>query len=238
MDRRDFGRMLSLLAASPVVAPLIGASGEATAAEATRRRDPDTGSSTADSSTSVGAQVAPRWSFTADVAECCSCDIPCSCNFGRPENGTCHGTRLIQIREGRMDGDDLGGIAFVVSFHMGRWTRIYVDRSLTEMQASALDRLLPVAFAGFDRGARAKERVPLTIESSEDTFSFRVPESTIEMKLVPGLDGGPIRIENLPNPAYHDYVQYESVVHEHRSADAEWSYSGTNGFRSVMRVSG
>lgn len=196
------------------------------------------GSSTVEPSTSGAAQVAPSWSFTADVAECCSCDIPCSCNFGRPEAGTCHGTRLIQIREGQMEGEDLRGIDFVVTFHMGQWTRIYVDQSLTEAQSSALDRLLPVAFAGFDRGARVKEHVPLTIERSEDTFSFRVPESTIEMRLLPGLDGGPIRIENLPNPAYHDYVQHESVVHEHRSPDAEWSYSGTNGFRSVMRVRG
>jgi hypothetical protein len=27
-------------------------------------------------------------------------------------------------------------------------------------------------------------------------------------------------------------------VHTHRSAETQWSYSGTNGFRSVMRVDG
>lgn len=172
------------------------------------------------------------------MSECCSCDIPCSCNFGRPEAGTCHGTRLIQIREGRIGDDDLAGVQFVVTFHMGQWTRIYIDQALNGDQVDALDRLLPLAFAGFERAARNRERVPLTVESSEERFAFRVPESTIEMRLVPGLDGGPIRIENLPSPAYHDYVQYESVVHEHSSPDAEWSYSGTNGFRSVMRASG
>ena len=36
------------------------------------------------------ATQARRWSLTADIAECCSCAIPCSCNFGRPEAGTCH----------------------------------------------------------------------------------------------------------------------------------------------------
>jgi hypothetical protein len=52
------------------------------------------------------------------------------------------------------------------------------------------------------------------------------------------LDGGRIVITGLPNPAYREYVQHESVVHTHRSTDAEWSYSGTNGFRSVMRTNG
>jgi hypothetical protein len=44
--------------------------------------------------------------------------------------------------------------------------------------------------------------------------------------------------ESLDSPAFHDYVQYESVVHFHDSVDAQWSYSGTNGFRSEMRASG
>jgi hypothetical protein len=179
-----------------------------------------------------------RWSLVADIAECCSCAIPCSCNFGRPEAGTCHGTRLIQIRQGDLEGRDLSGIRFIVSFHMGQWTRIYIDDSLSAAQSAALDALLPVAFAGFDRLARARVRAPLRVTEGQGTFAFGVPESSIEMRLLPGLGGAPIRIENLPNPAYHEYVQYESVVHTHRSADASWSYAGTNGFRSVMRVSG
>lgn len=58
------------------------------------------------------------------------------------------------------------------------------------------------------------------------------------MKLMPGIDGQPIRISGLPNPAYADYVQYESVVHRHSSPDGNWDYSGTNGFTSVMRSAG
>ncbi len=187
-----------------------------------------------------GRVRAPRqalWSFTADIAECCSCDIPCSCNFGRPER-TCHGTRLIQIREGQLDGQDLAGINFVVTFYMGRWTRIYIDDALGDEKAATLDRLLPIAFAGFDRLSQVKERTSLALSQNADTFRFSVPESTVEMKLLPGLDGTPITITGLPSNAFYGYVQYESVVHTHRSADADWSYSGTNGFRSEMRVSG
>jgi hypothetical protein len=209
MDRREFNRKLvGALAVTPAIAPF------------------------------AATAQARRYSLVADVAECCSCAIPCSCNFGRPEAGTCHGTRLIQIREGDLDGASLAGLRFVVTFEMRVWTRIYMDDSMTAAQTATLERLLPVAFAGFDRQARAKVRAPLTMQETADGFRFGVPESTVEMKLLPGLDGSRIVITGLPNPAYRDYVQHESVVHTHRSADAEWSHSGTNGFRSLMRTNG
>jgi hypothetical protein len=208
MDRREFNKLVGSLAVAPAILPR-----------------------------AAHAQ-APRWSLVADVAECCSCAIPCSCNFGRPEPGTCHGTRLIQLREGQLDGAELAGLRFIVTFEMRVWTRIYMDDRMSDAQVATLERLLPVAFAGFDRQARAKQRAPLTVQETADGLRYSVPESTVQMKLLPGLDGSRIVITGLPNPAYRDYVQHESVVHTHRSADAEWSYSGTNGFRSVMRVNG
>jgi hypothetical protein len=208
MDRREFGKLVGALTVAPAILP-------------------------------ARTHAAARgYSLVADIAECCSCAIPCSCNFGRPEAGTCHGTRLIQIREGQLDGAELAGLNFVVTFQMRVWSRIYVDDRLNETQSATLDRLLPVAFAGYDRNARAKVRAPLTIEELDGGFRFGVPESTVEMKLLPGLDGARIVVTGLPNPAYREYVQHESVVHSHRSADAEWSYSGTNGFRSIMRTNG
>lgn len=210
MERREFGKLLGAAAVAPVLKPL-GA---------------------------IGVDERRAWSFVADVAECCSCEIPCSCNFGRPEQTFCHGTRLVEIREGQLDGAPLAGIRFVVTFYMGRWTRIYVDDALTMTQQATLERLLPVAFGGFDRGARLKEAVTLTVERGPGTMRFSVPESTVEMRLLPGLNGEPIRITGLPSPAYHDYVQYESVVHTHQGPDETWSHVGTNGFQSVMRASG
>jgi len=211
MQRREFGKLLGAAAIAPVFTPL-GPFGPA------ERR---------------------AWSLVADVAECCSCEIPCSCNFGRPETDrACHGSRLIRIREGQLDGAPLAGINFVVTFHMGQWTRIYIDDSMSQSQSATLERLLPVAFAGFDRGARIKERVPLTVQGGAGTLRFSVPDSTVEMRLLPGLGGEPIRVSGLPNPAYQEYVQYESVVHTHAGPDATWSYVGTNGFQSVMRANG
>ncbi|MEX1196273.1 MAG: DUF1326 domain-containing protein [Pseudohongiellaceae bacterium] len=209
MKRRDFSRILAASAAAPVLG----------------------------FGTGVSAQDA-RWSMVADVAECCSCEIPCPCNFGRPTEKLCSGNRLIQIREGQFEGQSLVGIRFLVTFAMGRWTRIYIDESLSRTQRNTLDRLLPAAFTGFDELARSKTYVPMQVEDGGDTLKFTVPESAVEMRMMRGLDGDPIVINGLPSNVFHNYVQYESVVHRHSGPDTEWSHSGTNGFRSEMYAQG
>jgi len=182
----------------------------------------------------VLAAATPAWSLDADIAECCSCAIPCPCNFGHPTEKMCEGNRLIRITQGRVDGAALAGIDFLVSFSMRKWTRIYVSDALGEAQYAAFERILPLAFTKFAEISRGVERVRLSVTRDAQTIRFATPASRVEMKLVAGLDGAPIRITGLPSPVFHDYVQYESVVHEHVSDGARWSHSGTNGFTSRM----
>lgn len=178
------------------------------------------------------------WSLTANVAECCSCEIPCPCNFGRPTDLRCDGNRLIEIREGRVDDADLAGVRFVVTFEMGKWSRIYVDERLDDARMSAFNAIMPLAFKGFLDQSRSLERVPLTVERTSERIRFSTPESKVEMKPLAGLDGGRITVSGLPSNVFHDYVQYESVTHTHTGHEREWSYTGTNGFTSRMVVSG
>ena len=183
------------------------------------------------------AATAQEWSVAADVAESCSCDVSCPCNFGQPTASRCDGSRLIAIDEGHYGGVDLSGVTFIVTFEMREWSKIYVDDRLSDVQMEALEQLLPVAFGGFHRGMRSLQRVALTIERTEDMVRFSVPESTVEIQLMRGIDGQPITIDGLPSPAFVDYTQYQSVVHTHSSSDAEFSHLGTNGFTSRMEVS-
>jgi hypothetical protein len=208
MKRRNFNRVLSAAALAPA---LLG-----------RTRT---------------ARAAGEWSLAADVAECCSCEIPCPCNFGRPTTLRCDGNRLIEIREGHVDDLDLAGVRFLVTFEMGQWTRIYVDDKLADSQSAAFDAILPLAFAGFQRGARSIERVPLSVDRSSELIRFAVPDSEVEMKPLRGLNGELIRINGLPSNAFFGYVQYESVRHIHRGVDRQWSHNGTNGFTSQMIAS-
>ena len=209
MNRRDFGRLLSAATVAQTMIPK-----------------------------SAVAQGAATWSLEANIAECCSCEIPCPCNFGRPTQLRCDGNRLIEIERGHVGVVDLAGVRFVATFEMGRWARLYIDESLSEAQMQAYDAIMPLAFAGFRRLARSEERVPLSAERVDDTVTFVTPASEVSMKPLRGLDGEPIRISGLPSNAFYDYVQYESVRHIHRGPDREWLHTGTNGFVSRMIASG
>jgi hypothetical protein len=180
------------------------------------------------------ANPTPPWALEADVAECCSCAIPCPCNFGRPTKQRCLGNRLIQITHGEIDGARLDGIAFVVTFEMGKWARIYLDQTVDAARLAAFEQVFPLAFAGFAKLAPVHEQVPLTVTRGDSTVAFAVPDSAVEMKLLLGLNGRRITIDGLPSPAFHGYTQYESVVHRHRSDALEFAHSETNGFTSRM----
>ena len=209
MKRRDFNTVLGTVAIAPAIL------GSARVAEA-----------------------ASRWSLAANIAECCSCEIPCPCNFGRPTELRCDGNRLIEIYDGQVEGADLTGIKFVVTFEMGKWTRVYVDERLDNAQTEAFDAIMPLAFAGFLRLSRSVERVPISVVRESDLVAFSTPESEVEMKPLVGLDGAQISINGLPSKVFHDYIQYESLRHTHKGQGRAWSYSGTNGFVSRMVASG
>jgi len=178
------------------------------------------------------------WSLEADVAECCSCEIPCPCNFGIGTKMRCDGNRLIEITKGHAGDHDLKGVRFLVTFVMGKWSRIYVDDALSESQMQAFNAILPLAFAGFKNQSRSIETVSLTVNRTDDLLTYSTPASKVEMKPLLGMDGGLIKVDGLPSKAFYDYVQYQSVVHTHQGPDLAWSHTGTNGFTSRMLASG
>lgn len=179
----------------------------------------------------------PNWHLTATVAESCSCAVSCSCNFGGdPNRMPCEGNRLIAIKSGHFEDVDLSGVSFIVTFGMRNWSKIYVSDKVSEQQMAAVEKLLPIAFAGFQRGMLSFTRAPITMQLTDDKVRFSGPSSSVEMDVMRGFGGKPVQISNLPNPAYQGYTQYRSVVHQHKSDDHTFSYTGTNGFTSTMDV--
>jgi hypothetical protein len=179
----------------------------------------------------------PNWHLTATVAESCSCVVSCSCNFGGdPNRMPCEGNRLIAIKSGHFDNVDLAGVSLLVTFNMRNWSKIYVSDKVSELQMAAVEKLLPIAFAGFQRGMLSFTKAPITMQLTDDKVRFAGPSSSVEMDVMRGFGGKPVQISNLPNPAYQGYTQFKSVVHEHKSDDHSFSYSGTNGFTSTMDV--
>ncbi len=181
--------------------------------------------------------AAPDWHVAATVAESCSCSVSCPCNFGsEPTRMPCNGNRLIVLKTGSYEGIDLGGVTMLITFTLRDWSKIYVSDRSTARQMDAVEALLPLAFAGFRRGMLSFTKAPIMMDIAENRVAFSVGESSVEMELMRGLDGRPVRILNLPNPAFQGYTQYRSIVLRHESADHRFSYSGTNGFTSTMDV--
>ena len=178
------------------------------------------------------------WHVTADVAESCSCDVACPCNWGSsPTHDYCHGNRLYQITKGHHGDTDVSGLALVVTFSMGEWAKLYVSDEATDEQMAALERLTPHFLGGFQRaGILSVERVPLTVERTDDKLVFSVPESSVDMDVMKGYGGKPVTVSNLPSSTFQQYTQYKSVDHRHKSDKMEFQYSGTTGFTSKLDV--
>ena len=179
----------------------------------------------------------PNWHLVATVAESCSCTISCPCNFGgEPNRNPCEGNRLIAIKSGHYEGTDLANVSFLVTFNMRNWSKVYVSDKVSAQQMAAVEALMPIAFAGFHRGMLSFTKAPITMDMTEKRVTFSGPESSVDMEVMSGYDGKPVKILNLPNVAYQDYTQYKSVSHTHKSSKATWSHSGTNGFTSTMEA--
>jgi len=179
----------------------------------------------------------PNWHLTATVAESCSCTVSCPCNFGgEPTRNPCEGNRLISIRSGHYEDVDLSGVAFLVTFGMRSWSKIYVSDKVSDRQMAAVEALLPIAFAGFHRGMLSFTKAPITMDITEKRVRFSGPESSVDMEVLSGFGGKPVKVLNLPSAAFQDYTQYKSVAHQHASDKATFSYSGTNGFTSTMEA--
>ena len=182
-------------------------------------------------------RAAENWHITATVAESCSCTVSCPCNFGgEPNRNPCEGNRLIAIKSGHYGDVDLANVSFLVTFQMRSWSKIYVSDRVTDRQKDAVEALLPIAFAGFHRGMLSFTKAPITMELTESRVRFSGPESSVDMEVMRGFGGKPVKVLNLPNPAYQDYTQFKSVSHTHTAADHPFSYSGTTGFTSTMDV--
>lgn len=175
----------------------------------------------------------PNWHFTATVAESCSCVVSCPCNFGgEPSHMPCEGNRIISIESGHYEDVDLAGVQFLVTFSMRNWSKIYLSDKVSDRQMQAVQALLPLAFAGFQRGLLSFTKAPITMEVTDARVRFSGPESSVDMEVMRGFNGKAVKVLNLPSAVFQDYTQFRSVSHTHTSATHGWSHSGTNGFVS------
>jgi hypothetical protein len=182
------------------------------------------------------AAAGDEWSIKADIAEACNCDVVCPCILGGSStHEQCEGSRLVQIHQGHVGDVDLAGIPVVITFRMGEYAKYWVGDSATDEQLAAATRLMNAVFPPFEQwGVLSTEKVPVSVERSEDRVKYSAPSARVEIEVMKGGTGQPIRIENLGVPFLEGYTQYRAVVNAHESKEHNFSYSGTNGFTSTI----
>lgn len=181
---------------------------------------------------------AQDWAVKADYTESCSCNPACPCIFGSPATlGFCKGNGLIEIKEGYYGDTRLDGLAVAVTFRMGEWEKYYVSDKATDAQVVAAGKLLEAFFKSPNAKVLSIEKTPITIERTEGKILFSTPVSRVEIEVMKGRDGKPIKIENLTD--FPDYTQYKSTINSYKSdkKDMDFSYSGTNGLTAKMEGS-
>ena len=180
-----------------------------------------------------------EWLVSGKYTESCNCDIPCPCNFGGSSTkGYCNVNGLLENENGHYKGTDLSGVTFMYSESMGKWLKYYVEEKTSEEQLNAIQELLPLVFEyDFEPKVLTTERVPITIERTDSVTKYSVPGSYAEVEMLKGLDGGPIKFGNLPFLYTYDYVQYKTVISEHKSENENFSHSGTHAFVGRVNAS-
>ncbi len=182
---------------------------------------------------------AQEWAIRADLAESCSCNPACPCLFeSTPTLGHCEAKGLVEIKQGHYDNVSLDGVSVVYSGRIGEWIKYYVSDGVSDEQLDAAVKLVAAVF-DFPDGMKvlAVEKVPVLVERSTSKVKFSVPASTVEIEMMTGRDGKPIRIQNLPAAYTVGHTQYKSITNSHKSDDKEFAYSGTNGFTSKIDAS-
>jgi hypothetical protein len=186
----------------------------------------------------TASAVAQEWSVKGNYTESCSCNPACPCVFGSPPTlGHCDASGLLEIKEGHYGDVNLDGISVLQTGRLGVWMKYYLSEDATDEHVKAVEPLMSALFGFGDMEVLAIEKTPISIERSEAKVKFSGPVSTVEIEVIKGKDGKPIKIQNLPAPYIMELTLHKSITNSHKSEDKEFSYSGTNGLTSKVDAS-
>ena len=171
------------------------------------------------------------WNLAGSYSETCSCELMCPCNLSFDHGATydfCRATLAFNIREGSVDGTDIGGRKLVLIADTpkvmteGNWrVGLYIDDGATDEQ---FDKLLQV-FSGQLGGPMAglapligemlgAQRATIDLEDDRLLHSVRV-DDVIDFQIediVPfGVETGqPIKFSGMFHPVASDLTMAEA----------------------------
>ena len=171
------------------------------------------------------------WSLKGSYTETCSCDLICPCNASFDHGATydyCRVTLVFDIREGEIEGTDIGGLKIAAIADTpkvmtdGNWRLgVFVDENASEEQADKLVKVFTGQLGGPMAGLAplvgemlGVERAAIQVEDDGVRHSVRIGD-VIDFEIediVPfGVETGePVRFQGMFHPAGSDLTIAES----------------------------
>lgn len=171
------------------------------------------------------------WSLRGSYFETCSCELMCPCNLSFDHGATydfCRATLVFHIREGEVEGTDVGGLKVVTIIDtpkvmtQGNWrVGMFLDESASDEQADKLTRVFggqlggPMELLGPLVGEMlGVERAPIEIEEDGLRHSVRIGDAIdFEVEdIVPfGVETGrPVRFDGMFHPVGSNLTMAEA----------------------------
>jgi hypothetical protein len=171
------------------------------------------------------------WSLKGSYVETCSCDLICPCNATFDHGATydyCRVTLVFNIREGEVEGVDIGGLKVAAIADTpkvmtdGNWRLgVFIDENASEEQADKLVKVFtgqiggPMAALGPLVGEMlGVERAAITVEDDGVRHSVHVGDAIdFEIEdIVPfGVETGePVRFQGMFHPVASDLTIAEA----------------------------
>ena len=191
------------------------------------------------------------WSIKGSYFETCSCELMCPCNFSFDHGATydfCRVTLVFHVKEGEVEGTDVGGVKLVVIADTpkvmtdGNWRLgMFVDESASDDQVAKITAVFGgqlggpmAALAPFIGEMLGVERAPIEIVEDGLNHSVRIGDQIdFEVKdIVPfGIETGePAKLTGIFNPVGSELTAAEA---KRSSINAFGiSYEGKSGLSS------
>jgi hypothetical protein len=171
------------------------------------------------------------WNLRGSYAETCSCELMCPCNLSFDHGATydfCRATLAFEIREGEIEGTEIGGLNIVAIIDTpkvmtdGNWRLgVFVDERASDEQADKLVQVFTGQLGGPMAGLAplvgemlGVERVPIEVVHDGLRHSVRIGDAVdFEIEdIVPfGVETGePVRFSGMFHPAGSDLVMAEA----------------------------
>lgn len=191
------------------------------------------------------------WDLKGSYVETCSCDLICPCNASFDHGATydfCRATLVFSIREGKIDGLDVGGLKVAAIIDTpkvmtdGNWRLgMFIDDQASDEQADKLGAVFGGQMGGPMEGLvplvgemLGVERAPIEVVDDGTRHSVRVGE-VIDFEvedIVPfGVETGePVRLTGMFHPAGSEFVVAEAKRSQISAFGIE--YEGKSGISS------